>query len=343
MTEVLLVSYFSKNDDLVGGRRMSSLKEFLTEKGYNVKILTRNPVSSNDIKSPWNQKKSIFDKFIIPDFTKEWSKKSFDLIKDKQFDVIITSSPPMGVHFLGFLYKLKYPNVKWIMDYRDPFTLNVSKRKIIIQHQLQKLFEKRLLKKVDLVIQNSSVDLQKFNFQFPQYANKTIFIRNGIEKILPISNSEKLTNRIIYCGGLYKNDIAYLGIKNFLEILNNKGIQLECDWYGGDISKYKYEKIHFKGLQSPDNIYNILNNYKLSIGYLPKEAIGSGRVLQKFYDYLGARTIPIVLNASKEIFNLSQDLEVLCIPDEDQIENYIDKIIILINDDIKMYQRITNN
>ena len=145
MTEVLLVSYFSKNDDLVGGRRMSSLKEFLTEKGYNVKILTRNPVSSNDIKSPWNQKKSIFDKFIIPDFTKEWSKKSFDLIKDKQFDVIITSSPPMGVHFLGFLYKLKYPNVKWIMDYRDPFTLNVSKRKIIIQHQLQKLFEKRLL------------------------------------------------------------------------------------------------------------------------------------------------------------------------------------------------------
>ena len=63
--------------------------------------------------------------FFIPDPKILWARKSFEIIKnyinDKNIKTIITTGPPFSMHILG--NKLKdNVNVKWIADFRDPWT-----------------------------------------------------------------------------------------------------------------------------------------------------------------------------------------------------------------------------
>lgn len=78
-----------------------------------------------------SKKKSWFDKFslfirgnfFIPDARVSWVKAVNRFLKThdiSQYDVVITSGPPHSVHASGQFLKKKH-NIKWIMDYRDPW------------------------------------------------------------------------------------------------------------------------------------------------------------------------------------------------------------------------------
>ncbi|MDU8886177.1 glycosyltransferase [Yeosuana sp. MJ-SS3] len=80
-----------------------------------------------------NDNQSILEKmmlyirgnFFIPDARKSWIKPSVNyLIKyiiDKKVDLIITTGPPHSLHLIGLQLK-KQLGVKWIADFRDPWT-----------------------------------------------------------------------------------------------------------------------------------------------------------------------------------------------------------------------------
>ncbi len=63
--------------------------------------------------------------FFIPDARKFWIKPSVKFlsgyITQRQIDTIITTGPPHSVHLIGLLLKEKL-QVKWIADFRDPWT-----------------------------------------------------------------------------------------------------------------------------------------------------------------------------------------------------------------------------
>ena len=79
-------------------------------------------------------KKSVFQKistfvrgnFFIPDARIFWVKPSatflHDFIKGNQIDKIITTGPPHSIHLIGLKLKKKNPSLKWIADFRDPWT-----------------------------------------------------------------------------------------------------------------------------------------------------------------------------------------------------------------------------
>lgn len=79
-------------------------------------------------------KKSLFQKissivrgnFFIPDARIFWVKPSVtflaDLIKSNQIDRIITTGPPHSIHLIGLKLKEKSPSLKWIADFRDPWS-----------------------------------------------------------------------------------------------------------------------------------------------------------------------------------------------------------------------------
>ena len=68
--------------------------------------------------------------FFIPDSRKSWIKPSVKkiskLLEHKQYDAIITTGPPHSLHRIGYLLKLKYPDLKWIADFRDPWTQHID-------------------------------------------------------------------------------------------------------------------------------------------------------------------------------------------------------------------------
>ncbi len=79
-------------------------------------------------------KKSVFQKistwvrgnFFIPDARVFWVKPSVaflhDFISSNQIDKIITTGPPHSVHLIGLKLKQKNPQLKWVADFRDPWT-----------------------------------------------------------------------------------------------------------------------------------------------------------------------------------------------------------------------------
>ncbi len=86
--------------------------------------------------------------FFIPDARKFWIKPSVKFleayISKENVDVIITTGPPHSVHLIGKELKEKL-NVKWIADFRDPWTtigyhnkLKLTKRSLAKHKQLEK-------------------------------------------------------------------------------------------------------------------------------------------------------------------------------------------------------------
>ena len=63
--------------------------------------------------------------FFIPDARKNWVKPSVNFlksyIKQEQIDTIITTGPPHSLHLIGLELKEALA-VKWIADFRDPWT-----------------------------------------------------------------------------------------------------------------------------------------------------------------------------------------------------------------------------
>lgn len=97
--------------------------------------------------------------FFIPDPRVFWVRPSVkflsDYIQHNGIKVIITTGPPHSIHLIGLKLKNRYAHVKWLADFRDPWTawgmwdsLMVSKP----VRQLHKRMERKVLSKADEII-----------------------------------------------------------------------------------------------------------------------------------------------------------------------------------------------
>ena len=121
--------------------------------------------------------------YFIPDARKFWIKPSVEFLagylKDNKVDAIITSGPPHSTHLIGLRLKEEL-KIKWIADFRDPWTdidyfhqLPLTKR----SKKKHKELEKKVLQKTDavLVVGNS----MKENYQ--KYNKNIHVITNGFD------------------------------------------------------------------------------------------------------------------------------------------------------------------
>ena len=49
-------------------------------------------------------------------------KKLYQKIKSNNIEHIVTTGPPHSMHLIGLSLKKKIPNLKWIADFRDPWS-----------------------------------------------------------------------------------------------------------------------------------------------------------------------------------------------------------------------------
>ena len=64
--------------------------------------------------------------FFIPDARKFWIKPSVKYLthylSENKVDAIISSGPPHSMHLIAKELKKKFPGIKWVADFRDPWT-----------------------------------------------------------------------------------------------------------------------------------------------------------------------------------------------------------------------------
>ena len=126
--------------------------------------------------------------FFLPDARRGWIKYAFAeacrLIEKYEIDAVITTGPPHSTHLTGLKLKKKY-NIRWIADFRDPWS-NIQYKKFLYQTRFaQKMDlknERRVLERCDHLL--LAVDERKrFAVIHPHIsAEKMIFMPNGYDE-----------------------------------------------------------------------------------------------------------------------------------------------------------------
>ena len=141
---------------------------------------------ANEHKPSLTQKIARFIRgnFFLPDARRGWIKYAFEeagkIIEKYGIETIITTGPPHSTHLTGLKIKKKY-RVKWIADFRDPWT-NIFYNKELFQTRWAKKINQRLEQSVldacDYLL-IASVDKEKLSID-PQ---KVTFLPNGFDTI----------------------------------------------------------------------------------------------------------------------------------------------------------------
>lgn len=138
-------------------------------------------------------KKSVFQRIsswvrgnlLIPDPRIFWVKPTSiflsDFIKSNNIDKVITTGPPHSIHLIGLRLKRKNPGIKWIADFRDPWsawdlfdTLSLTG----LARKRHRKLERRVLQAADRVITIAPYHVNLFE-QFG--GRKVDLITNGFD------------------------------------------------------------------------------------------------------------------------------------------------------------------
>ncbi|MBK1897516.1 glycosyltransferase family protein [Chryseobacterium paridis] len=135
----------------------------------------------------WKSKLSIWVRgnFFIPDARVFWVKPSVKFLerylKENKIDVVVTSGPPHSLHLIGLQLKKKLPALKWIADFRDPWTeisyykhLKLTKNSDRKHRQL----ESEVFKNADITLATSYTDAENFR----KNGANAVCITNGFDE-----------------------------------------------------------------------------------------------------------------------------------------------------------------
>lgn len=143
--------------------------------------------------------------FFIPDARVGWVKPSVkylsDYLENNAVDVVITTGPPHSLHLIGKQLK-KELNVKWIADFRDPWTTihyHKSLRLNKTSEKKHKALEAAVLNTADVVTVTSPTTKKEFE----EITNKPIeVITNGFDITEEVNYNRDLKFSISHIGSL---------------------------------------------------------------------------------------------------------------------------------------------
>ena len=125
---------------------------------------------------------------FIPDARKYWIKPSSrfltEILDKEGIDTIITTGPPHSVHLIGNELK-KRKNIKWIADFRDPWTSIGYHKKLkltTLAKNRHKELERLVLKNADKIVVTSHTTMEEFQ----DITKRPIkVITNGFDNVRP--------------------------------------------------------------------------------------------------------------------------------------------------------------
>ncbi|WP_332033313.1 glycosyl transferase family 1 [Kaistella sp.] len=119
----------------------------------------------------WKSRLSIWVRgnFFIPDARVFWVKPSANYLrkylKENHFDAVVTTGPPHSVHLIGLELKKEFPDLKWIADFRDPWT-EISYYKHLkltkASDRKHRDLEQKVFKTADITLATSYTDAENF-------------------------------------------------------------------------------------------------------------------------------------------------------------------------------------
>jgi glycosyltransferase involved in cell wall biosynthesis len=220
----------------------------------------------------WKSKLSIWVRgnFFIPDARVFWVKPSANFLeqylKENKIDVVVTSGPPHSLHLIGLNLKKKLPNLKWIADFRDPWTeISYYKHLKLTKSSDKKhrKLESEVFKNADITLATSYTDAENFR----KNGANAVCITNGFDET-DASQTPKSSNSQT---PKQKFTLSYIGVleqlrnpENLWKALDDL-VKTNSDFTENFILKFA-GRIDDKILDSIEN--SALKNHVLNLGYI---------------------------------------------------------------------------
>lgn len=252
---------------------------------------------------------------VLPDARKYWKKyalpKAKEIIKEHKIESIITTGPPHSTHLIGLELK-KTLGVKWLADFRDPWTeifynKDLYKTKLAAKKDLK--MEVEVLTNADLLtavspnskkLIDKKIDDQSKSYCFYNGFEHTIF--DKVEK--KPHEFDLLFSYVGYIGKHHQHEIITHGLKELATQHPDKkiGFHLAGNVDEGLIETWrKIEglEIIFEGVVSHERAVEISSNSSIVIVNIPDSSYAIGNIPGKLLECL-ATELPLLLIAKKE-------------------------------------------
>lgn len=176
----------------------------------------------------WKSRLSIWVRgnFFIPDARVFWVKPSVEFLKkylkENHFDAFVTTGPPHSLHLIGLELKKEFPNLKWIADFRDPWTeISYYKHLKLTKSSDKKHrnLEAKVFKTADITLATSFTDAENFR----KKGANSFCITNGFDEdaSTPLSMTTQNPQTLKRSNTQTKFTLSYIGV---LEQLRNPEI-----------------------------------------------------------------------------------------------------------------------
>lgn len=127
--------------------------------------------------------------FFIPDPRRGWNKfalrKACEIIENEDIKHIITTGPPHSTQLIGLKLKKKYPGIKWISDFRDPWT-DIYYYELFypsfISRAIDKCYEKSVLLNADIITTVGHTLGKQLELKADGIGSKIKIIHNGYDE-----------------------------------------------------------------------------------------------------------------------------------------------------------------
>lgn len=271
---ILFLTYYYPPQKYPRSIQISHLEKSL-KNHFNIKIITSIPKNNNDETLMeftsldnviYTEKSSFTDfietcrgdkikKIILPDYAYLWHfdlfHKSIDVIESFKPDIIITFGQPMSSHIAGLKLKKKYPKLKWVAHFSDPWTDNMFNDYNFFTRSINSYYEKNVFLYADNLVFTSTetINLVTKKYQDKIY-NKSLCIPHMFDQslypTLGVKKNEKFIIR--YIGNFYgKRNPDYLfEAVSKLKDFERNSLQIELI---GSSDNNIQEKIYNYGLE----------------------------------------------------------------------------------------------
>ncbi len=251
--------------------------------------------------------------FFIPDARKYWVKPSVkyltNYIQENNIKYVISSGPPHSMHLIALGLKQNFTNIKWIADFRDPWTNIDFYEKLMLtksadkKHHAQEL---SVLQNADIVLSVGETMSKEFEEMYKAVGGKTLnkfkVITNGFDtediKEGVVEKDKKFS--IAHVGTLVKDRNPQVLWKVLKELVNENTDfekQLEIKLVG-KIDIYVKEQLEIFGLTKYVNKIDYLphnqvieeqQKSRVLLLLVNKTKNAKGILTGKFFEYMAAK------------------------------------------------------
>jgi len=238
-------------------------------------------------------------------FIDQYYKETIKIIDSKKINYIIISAPPFSLFFLIKRIKLKYPNIKIILDYRDGWTGRINSALLyIIKNYVKNFIEKKIIKFADFIL--AATNSIKINLSLIT-KKKIILITNGFLNIssrVKFNKSRKIL--IGYFGLISDQPNSYRDVSIIFNVLkNNNLLQKKYLFYfygNNNISNLaikNFSCFKFKKHISHSKVLSKMSNMDYLLTLHTEKSTAQEVITGKLYDYIASR-VPVIFISPAE-------------------------------------------